>query len=114
MSLFDGVAGVLADVFGAPVIYTPKTGEAVQVQATLRHEPTEVVGDDGRVTLITSPTLRVSRAVLANPLPGDVVALAATPEDAFEVLNKIHSGSPAADAVWVCELAPYRPPGGGA
>jgi len=103
-TVFDGMAGVMAKAFGAPVIYVPKSGEPVTVRAMLREGPIEVAGDDGRAVLILSPTLQVPKTVLPNIARGDLVSAVSVPEKVYLVLNSLPNGSPAADAMLICEL----------
>tara|TARA_R100000789_G_scaffold100343_1_gene109911 strand:- start:3349 stop:3681 length:333 start_codon:yes stop_codon:yes gene_type:complete len=103
-TVFDGMAGVMAKAFGAPVIYTPKSGESVAVRAMLREGPIEVAGDDGRAVLILSPTLQVPKNVLPDIARGDLVAAVSAPDKVYLVLNRLPNGSPAADAMLICEL----------
>ena len=111
-AIFDGMAGALADVFGAPVLYTPKTGEPQTVQATLRLEPTEVQMGDGHTQLISAPTLRVPRTTLPGIARGDRISLVSEPAAEYLVVNRIPSGSPAVDADILCELEPVIASGG--
>ena len=105
MSLFDGMAGLLSDVFGAPVIYTPQGGGQPQVvQALLREGPVEVAGSDGHPVLIMAPTLQVPGDVLPGIARRDTVAAVAAPGLVYVVINRLPSGSPAADAMILCEL----------
>ncbi len=103
-SIFDGMAGVMAESFGAPVIYTPKDGDPVTVTAVLREGPIEVAGEDGRAVLIMSPSLQVPRNVLPDIAREDRVAAAAEPDKVYIVLNAMPNGSPASDAMIICEL----------
>jgi len=103
-SIFDGMAGAMNDTFGAPVIYTPVSGSVQTVQATLRTGPTEVAGDDGHPILILSPTLQVPKTILPDIRRGDRVALGADPDKIYKIINRLPNGSPAADAMLICEL----------
>ena len=94
----------MAKAFGAPIIYTPKDGEPITVRAMLREGPIEVAGDDGRAVLILSPTLQVPKSVLPNIARGDLVSAVSAPEKVYLVLNSLPNGSPAADAMLICEL----------
>lgn len=103
-ALFDGMAGVLNDVFGAPVIYTPDGGAPQSVQAVFRAAPIEVVDEEGHTVLILSPTIRVRRDLVPSIGRGDQVEPSIAPGRVYRVLNILPSGSPAADAFIVCEL----------
>jgi hypothetical protein len=100
--LFDGVAGVLSGVFGAPVTFLPASGGSQVVQSVFRETPITVTGPDGGDVLIVAPTWRVSRAVLASVARGDLITLADGRQ--FKILNQITTGSPAADAFTLCEM----------
>jgi hypothetical protein len=98
------MAGAMADTFGAPVLYTPKTGDPKTVHAILRESPIEVAGEGGHSVLIMSPTLQVPKTALAAIKRGDRVASVSAPDSVFVVVNKLPSGSPASDAMVICEL----------
>lgn len=110
-SVFDGMAGVLNGVFGAPVVYQPAYGPAQTVQAVFRAEPIEVAGSDGHAVLIVAPTLRVQRNILPDIGRGDhvVPSVASARGKTFKVINMIPTASPAGDAFWVCELEEVLP-----
>jgi hypothetical protein len=102
MSLFDGMAGVLNGVFGAPVTYLPAGGIPRDIRSIFRETPITIGGSDGGDVLIEAPTWRVSKADLAGAARGDRIAL---PDGrVFRVLNRIGTGSPAADAFILHEL----------
>lgn len=100
--LFDGMAGLLSDVFGSPVTYRPQGGGARVVQSVFRRQPTEDVGADGHSILVLAPTWRVRSDLCPEVRRGDQIE----PGDGrtYEVLNVQRTGSPAADAMLVCEL----------
>jgi hypothetical protein len=102
-SIFDGMAGVLNDVFGAPVMVFPVAGGMLTGNAIFRDTPISVATEDGHSLLVTSPTLRMQRPDADQIAAGDEIQ----PDgDArrFRVLNRLASGSPAADAFVVFEL----------
>ncbi|SOC13758.1 hypothetical protein SAMN05877809_10710 [Rhodobacter sp. JA431] len=103
-SIFDGVAGMLGDVFGAPVTYQPKSGAAVVVQSIFREEPITITGEQGQDVLIEAPSWRVPRDLLSGVKRGDQIALA--DGRVFQVLAQIGTGSPASDAFVLYELEP--------
>jgi len=109
VSLFDGIAGVLTGVFGAPVLYTPAEGVPITVEARFRSQPIEVPDTDGNTVIILSPTLRVSRTVLPDIARGDLVQPEGEHGPIYRVLNRLPSGSPADDAFIVCELEEAEP-----
>ena len=104
-SVFDGMAGVLAATLGAPVVISGSfSGTA---QAVFREMPYEQEMADGRVSVVVTPTLRLSRAI-ATLVKGDVVAPSETPGRTFTVLQSFPSGSPAADATITYTLEEVR------
>lgn len=105
-SIFDGMAGVLNGVFGAPVVYNPKVGAEQTVQAVFRAEPIEVAGTDGHAVVIMAPTLRVQRNLLPDIGRGDLVtpSVASAQGKTFRVLNRLATASPSPDGFLVCEL----------
>lgn len=102
MSLFDGMAGVLTDVFGAPVTYTPQGGVARQIHSVFRRQPVEAVDPDNHPVLVVSPTWTVPKTLAPEVAAGDRIE----PGDGknYEILNVWPSGSPASDARVLCEL----------
>ncbi|WP_428516284.1 head-tail joining protein [Roseovarius sp.] len=102
--IFDGMAGVLNDVFGAPVMHTPAaTGLPVEVQGIFRRDPIGVADEDGREFLVTSPSLRVERPYAADIQAGDTIEVGDGAR--FTVLNAQRAtASPASDALVVFEL----------
>lgn len=97
-SVFDGVAGVLASVFGAPVTIHREGRAAETFQAVFRETPVEQETADGRTFVTVSPTLRLRQSDVALLRPGDQVLPASTPNRRFQVLQSMTSGSPATDA----------------
>lgn len=105
--LFDGMAGVLNGVFGAPVSYTPQGGAARVVQSVFRERPLEFADETGRMMLITAPTWRVQRVLVPEVARDD--SIVPGNGHSYQILNVHPGGSPAADAFVICEL--YRMPG---
>lgn len=101
-SIFDGMAGVLNSVFGAPVMYLPQTGEPRAVQSVFRESPITVSGPDGGDVLIVAPTWKVPRNLLPEVRRNDQIEVSGG--RLFKVLNQIGSGSPASDAFIIYEL----------
>lgn len=102
MALFDGVAGLLSDVFGDPVTYLPQAGGTQSVVSVFRRQPTEGVDSDGHPVLILAPTWRVRSDLVPGVKRGDQIR----PGDGrlYEVMNVQPSGSPGSDAFFICEL----------
>ena len=101
-SVFDGLAGITAAVFGAKVLYQPKVGSSREVQSVFREQPTEAMDQDGHAILIVSPTWRVRKALVSELARGDKILAPNT--KTYLVKNLWPSGSPAADAAVICEL----------
>ena len=106
MGLFDGMAGVLNEVFGAPVLLLPRSGSQTSIQAVLRHDPIEVTQDDGRSVLISAPTLRVPEPLAADINRDDHVVFEGV---TYMILNKLRSASPASDRFVLFELEECLP-----
>jgi hypothetical protein len=103
--IFDGMAGMMNDTFGADVIYTSKaSGDSRTVRASLRDGPLEVSGGDGVPIVILAPTLHVPRNILPDIRKGDRIAPVEGDALGYIVVNRIPNGSPASDAMIVCEL----------
>jgi hypothetical protein len=102
--VFDGMATVLNGTFGGAVIFTPRDGAPRTVQATLREGPLEVSGGDGPPIVILAPTVQVPKTILPEVRKGDRFAAVSTPDKIYVVVNNIPSGSPATDAMIICEL----------
>lgn len=100
--LFDGMAELVAGVFGKPVTYQPKDGLARQVLSIFRDQPVEASDADGHPVLITSPSWRVQKHLVPELAKGDRIQ----PGNgrSYAVLNVEPTGSPAADAAVICEL----------
>lgn len=102
-SLFDGVTGILGDVFGAPVMWQPPGGASVSVQSIFRRVPVEVGGADGEPVLSMQPIWRVRMGSLPRgPKAGDTIQ----PGDGrtYRITAVQEGGSPAGDRFVTCEL----------
>lgn len=100
--LLDGMAGVLSDMFGAPVSHTPAGGSAVQITGVFRQEQVRIADETLGEYLDMRPLLRVLPDVAAGISRGDTIA----PGDGqtYKVLARQPSGSPALDAFVIFEL----------
>lgn len=100
--LFDGMAGVLNDMFGASVSHTPAGGATVQITGVFRLEQVRVADETGGEYLDMRPLLRVLPDVAAGLSRGGQIE----PGDghAYKILARQPSGSPASDAFVVFEL----------
>lgn len=106
MGVFDGLAGVLNSVFGAPVLLLPARGGEQTLQAVFRQDPVEVLQDDGRSVLIAAPTLRVPEPGANAIARGDQVRVGGV---TYFVLNRMASASPASDRFVMFELQEHMP-----
>ncbi|MEC7763381.1 MAG: hypothetical protein VX874_15875 [Pseudomonadota bacterium] len=107
MSIFDGMAGVLNGVFGAPVTVTPEGEAAVEIRGVFRENPVTVPDADGREVLSVLPVLSVPRNVAETLASGTVV----NPGNGrtYSVVNSLPSGSPAGDGFINYELEEISP-----
>ena len=106
MSIFNGMAGVLNSVFGAPVMIMPVRGGQYSIQGVFRQEPVEVTQDDGRSVLIARPTLRVPVPVADAIARDDRINVEGVN---YTVLNRMRSSSPASDRFVMFELQEHTP-----
>lgn len=97
MSVFDGLAGVLDDAFGAPVAWTAAPAGPVTIFGVFREEVLDEAIADGRPDTLAVPMLRVRKTV-AQLARGHLVQPSAAPGRSFIVLRVIPPSSPAADA----------------
>lgn len=109
MSVFDGLAGVLNGVFGAPVTITRSGVAPATVQAVFRDVPVEQEAADGRPFVTITPTLRVTKNAIAALAVGDLVAPSTTGARTFKVLQTYPDASPAVDAFVTYLLEEVRP-----
>jgi len=102
MSIFDGMTGLLADVLGGAVSYTPAAGVPRDIPSIFREDPIEITDQDGHPVLIVAPTWQVDRSLVPELARSDRV----NPGNGkiYRILNLHPSGSPAADAAVICEL----------
>lgn len=101
-SVFDGLSGVINATFGSLIPWTQNGGATTLVQSVFRETPISVATEDGHSVLITAPTWRVPRPAADLIQTGDTIE--PSTYRFFRVLNKIGSGSPAADAFVIFEL----------
>lgn len=101
-SIFDGMAGLLSDVFGSPIIHTSADGSERTITGIFRGHPVDLSEEDGHTVLEIAPTLRVTSQAAVGILVGDRIL--PTGAAVHRVLNRIPSGSPASDAFVIFEL----------
>lgn len=101
-SIFDGLAGTLSGIFGAPIIYMPQGLPARSVQSVFRASPVEVTASDGQILRIDAPTWRVCRNLVPQIARGDMISVPG--RGIFKLMVIHNSGSPAEDAFALCEL----------
>ncbi|MFV0303563.1 MAG: hypothetical protein ACK5IP_22300 [Paracoccus sp. (in: a-proteobacteria)] len=101
VSIFDGMAGIFSDVLGESVGYRPQGGISRDVVSIFREAPIEVEGADGQIVRIDAPTWRVRRDLAPEVRRGDQIVL----QDGrtFSVMVVHPTGSPASDALLICE-----------
>ena len=95
-TVFDGMAGVLNSVLGAPVSVYLRGAELRQMQAYFRMQPMEAAQDDGGSVLVQMPMLEVPKTDADQMRRGDIVLLSDGQQ--FKVLSRNPNGSPASDA----------------
>lgn len=101
-SLFDGVSGLINDVFGAPLTYTPKFGLPREIRAIFRGSPVDLVDADGIRVRDLGPTLRLRRGDAPDIGRGDQITL--SDGRRFEVDAVWPYRAPASDGFLVCDL----------
>lgn len=101
-SIFDGMAGVLNSVFGAPVWYLPQSGGGWHVHSVFREEPVEVNDAEGAAILILAPTWKVPANLATAIARGDMIEPGNGKR--YTVVNRLPGGSPAVDAYVMFEL----------
>lgn len=101
-SIFDGMAGILADVVGSLVAYQPRSGDLRDLQSVFREAPIEIEGADGHEVLISAPSWRVARDLAPEVRRGDHITVSGG--RVFKIMNVHPTASPARDAFVVCEL----------
>lgn len=105
--IFDGMAGVLNGVFGAPVTHYPAAGGSAVLQGVFREDPVEVLADERGTILIEAPTLRLLRDDALSVARGDTIDPGRG--KTYRVLNRLTAGSPASDGFWTFELEEVIP-----
>lgn len=101
-ALFDGLAGLLNDVFGAPVTHTAPDEDPRVIQAVFREAPETETDREGYPYLVIVPTLRVLKADAVGISHDDIIEPGNGSR--YLVKNRQPDGSPAADAFVVFEL----------
>ena len=102
MSIFDGMAGLLNEVFGDPVTHRPAAGLPSVIRSVLREDPVNLAEEDGPAVIGTALVWKVPApaAAAAEIADGDEIdGWAGGPFEGrtFRILNKVPAGSPAAD-----------------
>lgn len=101
-TLFNGLSGILAGVFGATITYAPRAGLVRDIQSVFRETPIEITGADGNEVLIDAPTWRVERHLAPEVGRGDIIRVPDGRQ--FKVETTHTTGGPAADGFILCEL----------
>lgn len=102
MSVFDGLAGTLNAVFGAPVTITPPVGLAVTAKGILRELPQFEDDPDRRGHFVPQFAMQIPKPVPSALVKGATVTQASG--RTFKVLGVFPDRSPAADAFMVAHL----------
>jgi hypothetical protein len=105
-SLFDGMAGLLTDVFGGPVTITPVGGAPQAVRGVFREVPIDDDVADGRPGFSFVPVLRLQKLLSDSLTKHARVTLPDGRE--FILLRPVPGGSPAADAFVTWEMEAVR------
>lgn len=108
MPLFDGLTGVLDATFGAPVTITPPAGPPWTGVGQFRENPREVMGQDGMVHVIDTPTLQIRRPLPEAAVRRAIVEPSERPGETWRINDIYRDRSPAADAYAVLELEVQR------
>lgn len=107
--LFDGLASLVSDVFGQPVLYLPAQGAARQVISVFREDPVPVSDAEGRDILVMAASWRVRADLVPELRRGDRIAPFGADGAQYRVLAVQGSGSIAADAFAICPLEKLQP-----
>lgn len=95
-TVFDGMAGALNAVFGAPVTIFPGGGAGVAIQGVIRDQEIQVADREGESSVwVVETILRAQRDVVTAMVRGDVVETGAG--DRYAVRYRMPVSSPAAD-----------------
>lgn len=106
MGLFDGMTGLLADVFGGPVILRPRSGPDVVVRGIFRESPVVAASEDGHGVLAIAPNLQLAAADAARVVSGPA-GHRISPDGGvrwFLPVARQISGSPASDGFVIFDL----------
>lgn len=100
--IFEGMTGILAEVFGSVIAYIPKGGVSRDILSIFREAPIEITGADGQEVLIEAPSWRVARHLVPELKRDDHIV---APDGRRFRVRTVHSnGSPSSDAHVICEL----------
>lgn len=102
-ALFDGLSGLLNDVFGGPVTVILSSGAPRQLRGMFREYSVDDGAADGRPVATTVPTLRLLRPDAVGVDRGSAVYVPGRSET-YLVLRRVPTASPAADAFVFFEL----------
>lgn len=93
--VFDGMAGVLNGVFGAPVLISPGGGAAISVRGVIRDREVTVAEADGSEVIAKLTTLSAQAGDVIALVKGDIVENSAGRQ--WRVQYRAVSESPADD-----------------
>lgn len=104
MSIFDGMAGVINQVLGAPVVITPPAGPPATLHGLFRDSPVEEAAAMGRPYGVSVFTLQLQKPRHPAVVKGAKVEPSIRPGERFRVLGIYSDRSPASDAFEIVEL----------
>lgn len=103
---FDGMATLLAGVFGGSVTITPARGAPVTTTGVVREEIMKAEDASGRVHWAEMPVLKVPAVPGCTLAKGSLVTSAQHPGKTWRVLAPVPSRSPADDKFLTCTMEP--------
>lgn len=96
VSVFDGMATALNGIFGETITVTPSAQPSRDIQGILRHEPLEVLDQNGVAVSTVEIWLKANKTDVSDLRRGDLISN--ENGDQYRYISKLASGSPADDA----------------
>ena len=75
MGIFDGLAGALNAVFGAPATIFPENGSGTVIRAVFRHELREISDEHGGMPLSRAAVFKAQKEDVVSLSSGDRVEI---------------------------------------
>jgi hypothetical protein len=97
MSIFDGMTALFEGVFDCAVILLLPDAEDVAMRGIFREEPFQRTDLDGNDITVVQPTLKLRAAHAALVSRGSRLTVESRPGEAFKVVAKHPTRSPATD-----------------